>query len=120
MWIMSWRNNLIYIQTTNTNNYSSAGNSYTLDQLQQIKERVELDRTLSIISPETVNLIRKLRIQKRGNRGKRGGVKVHHAILSRKRSVNIIQCNPNCVINSDMELRKKFRTISYKYLVNQK
>ena len=81
MWIMSRRNNLIYIQTTNTNNHSSAGNSYTLDQLWQIKERVELDRTLSIISLERVNLIRKLRIQKRRNRGKRGGVKVHHAIL---------------------------------------
>ena len=67
---MSRRNNLIYIQTTNTNNYSSAGNSYTLDQLWQIKERVELDRTLSNISPERVNLIRKLRIQKRRNRGR--------------------------------------------------
>ena len=99
------RNNFIYIQTTNTNNHSSAGNSYTLDQLGQIKGRVELDRTLSIISPETINLIRKIRIQKRRNRGKRGGVKVHQAILSRKRSVNInniIQCKPNC----DMELRK--------------
>ena len=109
MWIMSRRNNLIYIQTTNTNNYSSAGNSYTLDQLWQIKERVELDRTLSIISPETVNLIRKLRIQKRRNRGKRSGVEVHHAIISRKRSVNInniIQCKPKCVINCDKELRK--------------
>ena len=102
MWIMSRRNHLIYIQTTNTNNHSSTGNPFTLDQLQQIKERVELDRTLSIISPETVNLIRKLKIQKRRNRGKRGAVKVHHAILSMKRSVNInniIQCKPNCVIN---------------------
>ena len=106
---MSRRNNLIYIQTANTNNYSSAGNTYMSDQLWQIKERVELYRTLSIISPETVNLIRKLRIQKRRNRGKRGGVKVHHAILSRERSVNInniIQCKPNCVINCDKELRK--------------
>ena len=109
MWMMSRRNNLIYIQTTNTNNYSFAGNSYTLDQLWQIKERVELDRTLSIISPQTVNLIRKLRIQKRRNRQKKGGVKVHHGILSRKRSVNIsniVQCKPNCLINYDKELRK--------------
>ena len=106
---MSRKNNLIQIQTTITNNYSSVGNSYTLDQLWQIKERVELDRTLLIISPETVNLIRKLRIHKRRYRGKRGGVKVHQANLARKRSVNvnnIIQCKPKCLISCDKELRK--------------
>ena len=70
LWMMSRKNNLIQIQTTTTNNYSSVGNIYTLDQLWKIKERVEQDRTLSIISPEIVNLIRKLRIQKRRNRGK--------------------------------------------------
>ena len=72
---MSRKNNLIQIQTAITNNYSSVGNSYTLHQLWQIKERVELDRTLLIISPEIVNLIRELRIQRRRNRGKRGEVK---------------------------------------------
>ena len=61
---MSRNNNLIHIQTTITKNYLTVGNFYTLDQLWQIKERVELDRTLSIISPEIVNVIRKLRIYK--------------------------------------------------------
>ena len=32
MWMMSRNNNLIHIQTTITKNYSSLGNSYTLDQ----------------------------------------------------------------------------------------
>ena len=109
LWIMSRKNNLIQIQTATTNNYSSVGNLYTLDQLWQIKERVELDRTLSIISTEIVNLIRKLRIQKRRNRGKRGGLKMHYPILAKKRSINInniIQCIPKCLTSCDMELRK--------------
>ena len=71
MWIMSRKNNLIQIQTVNNNNYSAVGKPYTVDQLWQIKERVEQDRTLWIISPEAVNTIRKLRIQKRRKRGKR-------------------------------------------------
>ena len=86
---MSRKNNLIQIQTVNNNKYSAVGNPYTLDQLWQIKERVEQDRTLWIISPETVNTIRKLRIQRRRKKGKRGGVKVHQVILASKRSVNI-------------------------------
>ena len=109
MWMISRKNNLIQIKTINNNNYSSVGNSYTLDQLWQIKERVELDRTQSIISPETVNSIRKLRIQKRRKRASRGGVKVYHAKLARKRSVNInniIQCKPKCLISCYKELRK--------------
>ena len=41
--------------------------------------------------------------------GKRGGVKLHQAILTRKRSVNInntIQCKVEGLINCDKELRK--------------
>ena len=73
--MMSRKNNLIQIQTTTTNNYSSVGNLYTLDQLWHIKDRVDQDRTLSIIAPEIVNCIRKLRIQKRRNRGKERRIK---------------------------------------------
>ena len=107
--MMSRNNNLIHIQTTITKNYSSIGNFYTLDQLWQIKERVKLDRTLSIISPEIVNVIRKLRIQKGRSWGKRGGLKRHNTILARKRSVNInniSQCKPNNLTNCDKELKK--------------
>ena len=106
---MSRKNNLVQIQTANNNNYSAVGKPYTLDQLWQIKEGVKQDRTLWIISPETVNTIRKLRIQKRRKRGKRGGAKVHQAILARKRSVNInniIQCKAKGLINCEKELRK--------------
>ena len=85
LWMMSRKKNLIQIQTTTANNYSLVGNLYTLDQLWQIKERVEQDRTLSIISPEIVNCIRKLRIQKRRNRGKRGGLEKHYPIPAKKR-----------------------------------
>ena len=46
MWIMSRKKNLIQSQTVNNNNYSAVGNPYTLDQLWQIKERVDQDRTL--------------------------------------------------------------------------
>ena len=56
-----------------------------------------------------VNLIRKLKIQKRRKRGRTGGVKAHQAILARKRSVNInniIQCKPKWLISCDKELRK--------------
>ena len=109
LWMMSRKNNLIQIQTTTTNNYSLVGNWYTLDQLWQIKERVEQDRTLSIISPEIVNWFRKLRIQKRRNGGKRGGLKMHYPIPAKKRSINInniIQCIPKCLTSCDKELRK--------------
>ena len=81
---MSRKNNIIWIQTFNNNNYSAVGNPYTLDQMWQVKERVEQDRMLWIILPEAVNTIRKLRIQKRKKRGKRGGVKVHQAISEEK------------------------------------
>ena len=84
LWMMSRKDNLIQIQTTTTNNYSSVGNLYTLDELWQIKERVEHDRTLSIISPEIVNCIRKLKIRKRRNRGKRGGLKIHYPRPAKK------------------------------------
>ena len=107
--MMSRKNNLIQIQTTTTNNYSLVGNSYTLDQLWQIKERVEMDRTLLIISPEIVNVNRKQRIKKRRKRGKRGGLKMHYLIPVKKRSIdinNIIQCTPKCLTSCDMELRK--------------
>ena len=111
---MSRKNNLIQIQIANNNNYSTVntpvlahGNPYTLDLLWQIKKRVEQDRTLWIISPETVNTIRRLRIQKIRKRGKRGGVKVHQAILASKRSVNIsniIQFKAKGKNNCDKEL----------------
>ena len=54
-------------------------------------------------------MIRKLSIQKRRSRGKRGGVKRHNPILARERSVNInniIQCKPNSLTNCDNEHRK--------------
>ena len=89
LWMMSRKNNLIQIQTTTTNNYSSVGNLYTIDQLWQMKERVEQDRTLSIISPEIVNCIRKQSIQKRRNRGKRGGLKIHYPKPAKKRSITL-------------------------------
>ena len=111
IWMMSRKSNLIQIQTTNTSiiRHSSVRNSYTLNQLWQIKASVELDRSLSIISPGTVNLIRRLRLQRRRYRGNRGGVKVHHTLLERNRSVNInniIQCKPNYLDSRDIELRK--------------
>ena len=85
IWIMSRKNNLIQIQIANNNNYPTVtapvlahGNPYALDQLWQIKKREEQDRTLWIISPETVNTVRKLRIQKWRKRGKKG-VKMYQA-----------------------------------------
>ena len=69
---------------------------------------MEQDKTLSIISPEIVNCIRKLRIQKRRYRGKRGGLKTHYPIPAKKRSINInniIQCIPKSVTGCDKELR---------------
>ena len=110
LWMMSRKNNLIPIRTTTTSNYSSARNLYTLNQLWQIKDRVDQDRTLSTISPEIVNSIRKPKLQKRRTRGKRGGTKRHYPILTEKRSINInniIQCKPIGATSCDRELRKK-------------
>ena len=83
---MSRKNNLIHILISNNNKYPAVtapvlahDNPYVLAQLCQIKKRVEQDRNLEIISPETVNTIRKLGIQKRRKRGKKGGVRVHQA-----------------------------------------
>ena len=95
--MMSRKDNLIHIRTTTTNNYSSAGYLYTLNQFWKIKDRVDQDRTLSTISPEIVNSIRKLKLQKRRTRGKRGGSKRHYPIPAEKRSIDInsiIQCKP--------------------------
>ena len=81
LWMMSRKNNLIYIQTTtivtatNTSNHSSTEYLYTPNQLWQIKDRVDQDRTLGNIPPEIANSIRKLKLQKRKTRGKRGGTK---------------------------------------------
>ena len=88
------------------------GNLYALDQLWQIKKRVEQDGTQWIIPPETVNIIRKLRTEKRRKRGEKGGVKVHQATLASKRSVNIyniIQIKAKVMNNHDKELWKNLR-----------
>ena len=109
LWMMSRKNNLIHIQTTTTSNYSSAGYLYTLNQLWQIKDTVDQDRTLSTISPEIVNSIRKLKVQKRRIRGKGGGSRRHYPIPAEKRSIdinNIIQCKPKGATSCDRELRK--------------
>ena len=63
---MSRKNNLIQIPFVNNNNhlammapaYLGQSNPYALDQLWQIKKRIEHDKTLQIISPQTVNTIR--------------------------------------------------------------
>ena len=107
--MMSRKNNLIHIQTTTTSNYSSARYLYTLNQLWQIKDRVDQDRTLSTISSEIVSSIRKLKLQKRRTRGKRGGSKRHYPIPAEKRSIdfnNIIECKPKGATSCDRELRK--------------
>ena len=116
---MSKKNNLIQIQIANDNSYSAVntpvlayGSPYTLDQLGHIKERLEQDRTLWNILPETLNTVRKLRIQKRKKRGQRGGVEVHQVILASKRSLNIndiIQFKAKVMINYDKELWKNLR-----------
>ena len=109
LWMMSRKNNLIHIQTTTASNYSSARYLYTLNQLWQIKDRVDQDRTSSTISPEIVNSIRKLKLQKRRTRGKRGGTKRQYPIPAEKRSINInniIQCKPIGATSCDRELRK--------------
>ena len=75
---MRRKNNLIQIPMFNNNNHPAVtapvhlgqGSLDALDQLWQIKIRVEHDKTLQIISPQTVNTIRKLRIQKRRKWGK--------------------------------------------------
>ena len=82
------------------------GNPYALDWLWQIKERDEHDKTQWIISPHTVNIIRKLRIQTRRKWGKKGGVKVHRAILASKRSVNI---------NNLIQIKAKATTIMIRH-----
>ena len=115
LWMMSRKNNLIHIRTTttttttNTSNYSSTKYVYTSNQLWQIKDRVDQDITLGTISPEIVNSIRKLKLQKRKTRGKRGGTKRHYSIPAEKRSINInniIQCKPTGATSCDRELRK--------------
>ena len=58
------------------------------------------------------NTIRKLKIQKRRKQGKKGGVKVHQAILASKRSVNInnlIQFEAKAMNNNDKKLWKNLR-----------
>ena len=85
---MSRKNYLIQILIVKKNNHPAMtalvhleqGNPYALDHLWQIKKRVKHDKTLWIISPQTVNTIRKIRIQKRRKQRKKGGVKVHQAI----------------------------------------
>ena len=112
---MNRKNNLIHIRTTttttttNTSNYSSTEYLYTSNQLWQIKDRVDQDRTLGTISPEIVNSIRKLKLQNRKTRGNRGGTKRHYSIPAKKRSINInniIQCKPTGATSCDRELRK--------------
>ena len=70
---------------------------------------MDQDRTLATISPEIVNSIRKLKLQKRKTRGKRGETKRHYSIPAEKRLINInniIQCKPIGATSCDRELRK--------------
>ena len=115
LWMMSRKNNLIYIRATtiitatNTSNHSSTEYLYTPNQLWQIKDRVDQDRTLGNIPPEIANSIRKLKLQKRKTRGKRGGTKKHYSIPVEKRSINInniIQCKRTGATSCYRELRK--------------
>ena len=117
---MSRKNNFIQFLIVNNSNHPAMtalvhlgqGNPYALDQLWQIKKRVEHDKTLHIISPQTVNIIRKLSIQKRRKRGKKAGVKGHQAILASKRSVNInnlIKIEAKATNNHYKELWKNLR-----------
>ena len=75
--MMSRKNNLIHIRTTtittatNTSNHPSTEYLYTPNQLWQIKDRVDQDRTLGYISPEIANSIRKLKVMEEKDQRKK-------------------------------------------------
>ena len=115
---MRRKNNLIQIQIVNNNNHPALtaqghlgqGNTYALE-LWQIKKRAEHDKLCRLFHHKQ-NTIRKLRIWKRMEQGKKGGVKVHQAILAIKRSVNInnlIQIEAKAMNSHDEELWKNLR-----------
>ena len=72
LWMMSRKNNLIEIKTTNNDNVTIA---YSREDLVQIGNTVRLNRKLNRLSPETCFKIRTLRLnnipRKRKQRGKK-------------------------------------------------
>ena len=97
LWMMSRKNNLIQIKTTNNDNVTIA---YSREDLVQIGNTVRLNRKLNRLSPETCFKIRTLRLnnipRKRKQQRKRAGRCRNLAQLGSDPSNLInIRCIPN-------------------------